>query len=91
LISKHTPDSCRLLDNKDAEELNQKLAKLLWKSKEKVKKGDKPEKEDKNISIHNKKELPSLFGQIYNTVFSYNTCKSSQILRSAQLAAVSQA
>jgi hypothetical protein len=69
LTSKRTPDNRRLLDDKDVEELNQKLAELLLKSKE-VKKEDKPEKEDKNISIHNKKESPSLFGRIYNTVFS---------------------
>jgi hypothetical protein len=88
LTSKRTPDNRRLLDDKDVEELNQKLAELLLKSKE-VKK--EAEKEDMDISIHNKKESPSLFGRIYNTVFSYNTCKSSPVLRSARLAPVAQA
>jgi hypothetical protein len=90
LASKRTPDNRPLLDDKDVEELNLKLAELLLKSKE-VEKEDKSEEEDKNISIHNKKESPSLFGRIYSTVFSYNTCKSSQVLRSARLAPVAQA
>ncbi len=34
LTSKRTPDNRRLLDDKDVEELNQKLAELLLKSKE---------------------------------------------------------
>jgi hypothetical protein len=84
LTSKRTLDNRRLLNNKDVEELNQKLAELLLKSNE-VKKGDN------NISFHNKKESPSLFGRIYNTVFSYSTCKSSPVLRSARLARVAQA
>jgi hypothetical protein len=88
LTSKRTPDNRRLLDDKDVEELNQKLAELLLDSKQERKKiDDKKEENDKN----NKKESASLFGRIYNTIFSYNSCKASQVLRSARLAPVAQA
>jgi hypothetical protein len=88
LTSKRTPDNRRLLDDKDVEELNQKLATLLLDSN---KQEGKEDDDENNLINSNEKELACLFGRISNTVFSYKTCKSSQVMRSARFAPVAQA